>query len=334
MGWRILATALALAALAASGALAAGRQPYAPPRTASGQPDLEGLWTTASLTPFERDPKFGERRALTPEEARAQEAAAARVVADASAPTGSDATAKDVPCSLTKESCDINAAWQDSSTRLLRVDGEARTSILIEPPDGRLPLTAVGKARRVVQFGDRLPRDNPEERTMAERCLMFPTQEGPPILPGMYNNYLQIVQAPGQVAIHTEQIHDVRIVRLGGRHPPASVRQWLGDSIGHWEGATLVVETTNMRPEQAAQGETEAARVVERFTRIAPDRILYRFTIEDPAAYSRPVAGEMVFERTKGPLFEYACHDGDRGMEGILGGARYEERTAAAGQAK
>lgn len=329
MGWRILAASLAAAALAASGATAGGQRPYAAPRTASGQPDLEGLWTTATLTPFERDPKFGERRELTPEEARAQEAAASRVAADASAPTGADATAKDVPCGLTKESCEINAAWQDSATRLLRVNGEARTSILIEPPDGRLPLTAVGKARQIIQFGDRLPRNNPEERTMAERCLMFPTQEGPPILPGMYNNYLQIVQAPGHVAIHTEQIHDVRIVRLGGRHPPPSVRQWMGDSIGRWEGATLVVETTNMRAEQAAQGETEAALVTERFTRIGPDEILYRFTIEDPAAYARPVAGELMLKRTKGPLYEYACHDGDRGMEGILGGARYEERTAA-----
>jgi hypothetical protein len=219
MGWRILAASLAAAALAASGATAGAERPYAAPRTASGQPDLEGLWTPATLTPFERDPKFGERRGLTPEEARAEEAAASQMVADASAPTRADATAKDVPCGLTKESCDINAAWQDSATRLLRVNGEARTSILIEPPDGRLPLTAVGKAHRIIQFGERLPRDNPEERTMAERCLMFPTQEGPPILPGMYNNYLQIVQTPGHVAIHTEPA-DGRLNRpLGGRDP-------------------------------------------------------------------------------------------------------------------
>ncbi len=303
--------------------------PYHAPRTSQGQPDLQGLWTNATLTPLERDPKFGDRLVLTPQEAAAIEGRAAETVARADAPTAAGATADEVPCGLNHESCSINSAWEQTGTRVVRVGGEAHSSILTAPADGRVPYTAFGRAHRLAILGDDLPRNDPEERTAPERCLVFPVQSGPPMLPGMYNNNLQIVQTRDHVVLLSENIHDARIVRLGGVHIPAEVRQWMGDSIGHWEGETLVVETSNLRAEQAIQGQSPAARVTERFTRIGPAEIFYRFTVEDPVAYAAPWGGELVLGAIKGPIYEYGCHEGDRGMEGILGGARYEEREAA-----
>jgi hypothetical protein len=287
-------------------------------------PDLEGVWTTSTLTPLERDPKFGQRLTLTTAEVRAEEARLAKIMAEAG---GEGGAAAERPCGLTKESCDIDAAWQEPGSGLLRISGAVRSSILIAPADGRLPLTTYGKAHRMILAGDNLPRDNPEERTLQERCLMFPVQGGPPILPGMYGNYLQIVQTPDNVAISNELIHDLRVVRMAPAQGPAAPAAWMGSSVGRWEGAVLVVETTGLHPAQSTLGQTPAARITERFTRISADQLLYRFRIDDPVAYLAPVEGELVLQRAAKPLLEYACHEGDRGMEGILGGARYEEKA-------
>lgn len=324
--------AVVLAAALLGGAAAAPS--YRAPRTPYGQPDLQGVWNYATLTPFERDVKFGDRLILSLEEAAALERRAAETVAQAQAPTAASTTADEVPCGLNHESCAINNGWEDAGAHLMRLDGQARSSILTAPADGRVPYTVLGRAHRLTVLGDDLPRDNPEERTVMERCLMHPMQGGPPMLPAMYNNNLQIVQTRDHVVILVEDVHDARIVRLGGTHGPPQIRQWMGDSVGHWEGETLVVETTNQRAEQAVHGQGPAARVTEWFTRIGPSQILYRFAMEDPEAYTQPWRGEMVLEASKGPIYEYGCHEGDRGMEGILGGARYEERAAAAKTAR
>jgi len=323
---------LVLATLVLGGVASA--EPYRAPRTAHGQPDLQGIWNNATLTPFERDPKFGDRLVLTPEEAAAVERAAADIVARTAAPTADAATADELPCGLNHESCAVNNSWEDSGGRLTRVGGQARSSMITSPADGRVPYTPMGRAQRVVVLGDDLPRDNPEDRTVMERCLMHPLQGGPPMLPAMYNNNLQIVQTADHVVILVEDVHDARIVRLGGVHGPPQIRQWMGDSIGHWDGETLVVETINQRAEQAAHGQGPQAKVTEWFTRIASDQILYRFAMEDPQAYTQPWRGEQVLQAGRGPIYEYGCHEGDRGMEGILGGARYEERAAAARTAR
>jgi hypothetical protein len=172
--------------------------------------------------------------------------------------------------------------------------------------------------------------DGPEQRGLGERCIIgFGSTSGPPMLPTMYNSYYQIVQTPGQVVIHVEMVHDARVIRIGGKPLPKSVKKWMGDSIGHWEGDTLVVKTTNFRPEQSFRGTTENAVITERFTRTADDQIDYRFTVDDPAAFTAKFTGELPFTRVNGNVYEYACHEGNYALPGILGGARAEEAKAA-----
>ena len=170
--------------------------------------------------------------------------------------------------------------------------------------------------------------DNPEGRSLGERCIMsFGSSAGPPMLPLLYNNTYQIFQTKDEVAILVEMVHDVRHIRLTDRHDPANVRKWMGDSIGHWEGDTLVVETTNMRAEQGFRGANGLTQTVtERFTRVGPNQIVYRFTVNDPSTYTAPFTGEVALNATKGPIYEYACHEGNYAMPGILGGARELEK--------
>jgi len=175
------------------------------------------------------------------------------------------------------------------------------------------------------------PADGPEDRGLPERCLLWPTA-GPPMLPGGYNNNYQIIQSPGYVVILVEMIHDVRIIPLDGRpHLGSSVRQWMGDSRGHWEGKTLVVDTTDFNGKARFRGADEKMHLTERFTRADPDTLLYEFTVDDPTAFTKPWSAQVPMRKSEGPIFEYACHEGNYGMEGILGGARAEEKKAAAG---
>jgi hypothetical protein len=171
--------------------------------------------------------------------------------------------------------------------------------------------------------------DSPENRSLQERCLLTP-QSGPPMLPANYNSNYQILQTPDYVVIVVEMIHDVRIIPLNGKpHLPKNVQQWMGDSRGRWEGDTLVVETTNFTDKTNFRGSGENLRIIERFTRTAPDTLLYQFTVEDPTTWAKPWSGELPMKKALGQLFEFACHEGNYGIAGVLAGARAEERAAA-----
>ena len=342
MNSRLLPLALAAATLAVSAAVPAAAQTnpaavargYKAPRNAFGQPDLAGVWSNATITRLERDPKYGERLVLTPDEAKSIEGASdqrnARLRAD------TDTTIKD-PDKLPEcqsgaqgAACGYNAFWTDPGTRLIRIGGEARTSILTAPANGRLPSRPGSAAVRArAQLGGNF--DNPENRALGERCIVgFGGTSGPPMMPVLYNNHYEIHQTKDSVVILVEMVHDARIVRLGGTHPPANVRTWMGDSIGHWEGDTLVVETTNLRREEGLRGPEENMMVMERFTRVSPQQILYQFEVVDPAAFSAPVKGEEALNFTKDKIYEYACHEGNYAMTGILAGARQAEKDGKA----
>jgi len=323
--------ALALTVLAAP-ALAQG---YKAPRTALGQPDLQGVWSNATITPLTRPSKFGERLVLTPAEAAAIEGANRDKVARADAPTPPDLKVTDLKnadCGadgISGLNCGYNQGWKDSEANLIEFNGEKRTSILTSPANGQFPLPAkeAQERRRGRGFGN---ADGPEARGLGERCLLsFGSSAGPPMLPnGYYNNVYEIVQTQDAVLIQVEMVHDTRIVRMSAKHHPSNLKTWLGDSIGWWEGDTLVIETINMRPEQGLRGGgSDRTKVTEWLTRIGPNKIRYKFTIDDPGTYTQPVSGEVAFNATKGPVYEYACHEGNYAMEGILGGAREAEKA-------
>ena len=323
---------LALAATLLASAALAAPAPYLTPRNAFGQPDISGVWSNATITRLERDPKYGERLVLTPEEIRAIEGASDQRNARLRAPTDQSKKVDDLPeCQSGAQgaACGYNAFWTDPGTRLIRIGEEAHTSILTAPANGRLPLKPDAMTRQRAQFGGGF--EGPEKRGVGERCLVgFGGSSGPPLLPVLYNNHYQIQQTRDAVVILTEMVHDARIIRLGGRHPPASVTPWMGDSIGHWDGDTLVVETTNFRPDNAFRGASQHQTVMERFTRISPQQIDYRFEVIDPSAYSAAVKGQEALNFTKDQIYEYACHEGNYAMRGILAGAREAEREGKA----
>jgi hypothetical protein len=312
-----------LASLLAASAFAAD---YRAPRMPDGTPDLQGVWTNATATPMERSPELGERRAFTEQEAAAiSKAAIAAVEADA-AP--SDPNKKIEAISSLPPVGNYNLFWTDRGMTVANINGEWRTSMIIEPSNGRVPaLTAEGQQRMTAR-GARNPNDGPEGRALGERCLLsFGSSSGPPMLPTMYNSYYQIVQSPGYVMILVEMVHDARIIRIQDRHHmPNGIQKWMGDSIGHWEGDTLVVETRNFRPEQSFRGSSEHAVVTERFTRVANDKIVYRFTVDDPTTFTSSFTGELPFVPVDANIYEYACHEGNYALPGILSGAREAEK--------
>ena len=329
------ATALALLA---SPALAQTRAPaaYHAPKNGWGQPDLQGNWTTATITPVTRDPKYGTRNVLTKQEANAIEQATRDQVARADAPTPPEATVKDLKnadCGadgISGFNCGYNQGWKDPGTALIDINGEKRASIITSPANGQFPARVGVVASGAPRAPARGRTDNPEGFSIGERCLLsFGSSGGPPMLPLMYNNTYQIVQSKDEIAIDVEMVHDVRHIRLNARHGPASLKLWMGDSIGRWDGDTLVVETTNMRPEQGLRGASPNQKVTERFTRIGPGKIAYGFTVEDPTVYTAPFSGEVAMNTTKGQVYEYACHEGNYALTGMLAGARAEEKQAA-----
>jgi hypothetical protein len=334
----LAATALtaiaAVPTLAAAQAASAAVTPYKAPRNAWGQPDLGGIWTNATLTPLERPAQFGSLVIPEPQ-ARALEQANAQQNAAGAQPTDPNAKVTDLPVDCGRgfrgTDCGYNSFWTDPGTQVIRINGEARSSIIVDPPNGRLPpMTDKARTAMAQRFGRNNPRafDGPESRSLGERCILsFGSSAGPPMLPLLYNNTYQIVQTKDEIAILVEMVHDVRVVRLNARPLPGAIKQWMGDSIGRWEGDTLVVETFNMRPEQGLRGATGGTqKITERFTRVSPTQILYRFTIDDPATYTAPFTGEVAMNATKGPIYEYACHEGNYALEGILRGARELER--------
>ncbi len=307
------------------------------PRTPDGHPDLQGIWTNATITPLERPDDLAAKPSLTEKEAVEY---AKKSLENSSLDRRDGDTAAD-------RSRAYNNLFVDKGTELATVDGMRRTSLIIDPPNGKMPpLTEEGK-KRTAQIGSGGGDENSsggargdtglytkvQDRPLAERCLLgFGSTSGPPMMPVAYNNTYQIATGAGVVMILVEMVHDVRIIHIDGRpHLPSSVRQWLGDSIGHWEGNTLVVETTNFTDKATAAASARDAyrgsglKVTERFTRIGAGTLLYKATIDDPDTFTRPWTLEYPFLATAGPVFEYACHEGNYAMTDIMGGARRED---------
>jgi len=296
----------------AAAAVAAPLSAQSPPRPRDGHPDLQGTWNFSSLTPLERPAQFADKPVLTEAEAAAFER---ETLERTNADRRRDTADADVAQAY-------NNAWYDRGTKVV---GTKRSSLIIDPPDGRIPpLTASGQATaaaRAEARRERGPADGPEDRSLAERCLLF--NAGPPLLPGPYNNNLQIVQTRDYVVIANEMIHDVRIVPLDGRpHLAAGIRRWQGDPRGHWEGDTLVVETTNFSDRTRFRGSDTQMRLVERFRRVDAKTLDYQFTVEDASVFSRPWTVSLPMTTSDGPIYEYACHEGNYAMTGILRGAR------------
>ena len=301
------------------------------PRTDYGVPDLQGVWTSASITTLEREPALGNTLIVDAEEARQiEQNAALNVLAEAdNAPSDPDRA----PPTDGDTDAGYNAFWIDPGTRLAQIDGQYRTSWIVEPENGQIPYTqAAGMA--FMEYGQSTGYDGPEQRPLGERCMVgFGSSGGPPMLPVLYNNNLQLVQNEDYVMIVVEMNHDARIIRLDSEHLGDEFSPWLGDSVGHWDGDTLVVETVNFHPQQSFRFAIKhvlympsTAKVTERFTRIGPDEILYEFTVEDDSAYTQPWTAQIPFRTTEGSLYEYACHEGNYALPGILAGARREER--------
>jgi hypothetical protein len=292
---------------------------YAPPKTPDGKPDLQGVWTNVTVTPLERPQNLADKAFFTPAEAAAFE----KQVVDRNNADRRDGGAEaDVGRAY-------NDAWYDRGTRVVKT---LRTSLVVDPPDGHVPAMLPDAAKRQQE---RLAQnrgrqfDGPENRSLAERCLVWPTL-GPPMLPSFYNNNYQIVQGPGYVAIVVEMIHDVRMIPTDGRpHLPSNVRLWMGDPRGHWEGNTLVVDTTNFTNKTAFRGSSENLHLIEKFTRTDPDTLTYEVTVEDPSTWAKPWKIEIPMRKTNDPIYEYACHEGNYAMEGMLAGARAEEKASS-----
>ena len=324
VGIQIAALAVGVLTASPSSAQAPARpaataaKPYTPPKTVDGQPDLQGFWTNSTYTPFER-PANVTKEFYTPEELAAVIKQAAARESTQTAP----GTTEDVHY-------DFSQFGLDRSQSVLARN--LRTSLLVDPPNGRLPpLTPAGQkltAERA-EAAKKVGRwDSAQSNQLDDRCLIM-AGAGPPMMDAAYNSNYQIVQARDYVMILVEMIHDVRMIPLDGAQPDPNVRQWMGLSRGRWEGNTLVVETTNFNGKNPFRGSTGNMRVTERFTRVADDAIKYQFTIDDPSMWTRPFTAEMPMQKTKGPLFEHACHEGNYGLYNTLVGARLEEKKAA-----
>ncbi len=320
---------------------------FNPPRTSWGDPDMQGVWDFRTLTPMERPLEFGEKAVLSREEAQA-------LLAKILPPDR-----KDEPTGIATQDVEgYNSFWLDAGETL---DREMRTSLIVDPPDGRLPeRVAAAEARRVAQNKRRTPpvRDvlsysvgpnyvhgHPESLGLSERCLIG-FNAGPPIIPSAYNNNLRIVQTPGNVLLVTEMVHDARVIPTDGRpHLPSDIRQWLGSSRGYWEGQSFVIESSNFTDKtpafhlpivdiNAAEGVLGSGlnlRLVERFTRVGEDQLSYEATVIAPDSFKQPFTYRVLMRRSEEKMFEYACHEGNYAMGGILRGARLREREMSAG---
>ena len=335
---RFAMIAAAIAVLAVP-AIAADQAPrpattYKAPRDAYGRPVIEGNWTNVSMTRLERNPRWGPDLIMPEAKANEIEGKNQAVLRLAAKPTAANATVLDLPADCSggrTTNCNYNAGWTDPGDTVMRVDGKPRNGYITIPADGRVPMR---KDIKVAALGGRVlpkgmsPSDNPESRALGERCLLsFGNSSGPVMVPGLYNNMYQIVQTKDAVLIDVEMVHDARVVRLNAKHLPASLRPWMGDSIGWWDGDTLVVETTNYHPQQTFRGSSENLKVTERFTAVGPTRLHYAFWVEDPTVFAQPWGGEYEFSKTKEQVYEYACHEGNYGLANILAGARAEDRT-------
>ncbi|MCY4027617.1 MAG: hypothetical protein OXH75_15070 [Acidobacteria bacterium] len=332
-----LVAAVAVAALLAAPAVAQEAGAAQPPRTSWGAPDLGGVWDFRTITPLERPEELSEQDVLTDEQAAEREARAIEQNVDRPPPPGSTGG--------------YNRFWVDTPSFV----DNTRTSLIVDPPDGRLPALQPGVSHQIGSLGEDLQAerpiryrvggagvDGPEDRGIAERCILG-FANGPPLLPGGYNQNVQVFQTPDHVVILNEMVHDPRIVPLDGRpHLPGDLRQWNGDARGYWEGDTLVIESTNFsdlvpsyNPTVAsAMGSGEHLRLVERLTRVSADTLLYEYTVDDPVTFTRPFTVALPMRFSEVPMFEYACHEGNYGLLNILRGAREDDRAAAMAEAQ
>jgi hypothetical protein len=305
-------------------------------KTPWGHPDLQGLWNVATLTPLERPDEAKGRLTFSEADVRKLEGANAARRELRARPSNGDRQAPPVGGDGSTGAAGnvggYNNFWLDPGDRVAVVNGEWRSSLIVDPADGKVPaLTEEARQRnaaRAAAVRGMGQYDHPELRPLGERCIMsFGSNAGPPMLPNyFYNNNYQIVQARDHVMILVEMVHDVRIIRMGGDHLPAHLRPWMGDSIGRWDGDTLVVETTNFHPLQRFRSASESLKVIERFTRVSADTILYKFTIDDPSTFTRPWSGEVPFNRIDDLIYEYACHEANYALSNILSGERARER--------
>ncbi|MBZ5607114.1 MAG: hypothetical protein LAP38_02565 [Acidobacteriia bacterium] len=301
----------------------APKRAWTTPRTSGGHPDLQGIWTNATITRMERLPEFNGKLDLTDAEAAAFEA---KDHQDSEEEPGKDGVILG-GVRFSGANAGYNALFIDRGNELARVDGKKRSSLIIDPSDGKVPPRVPGSGGRFGR-GGAAPGGpaNVKNRPISERCILgFGSTSGPPMLPVLYNNNYQIVETPNTVMIMVEMIHDVRVVRIGGTHKPPEIRQWLGDSIGHWEGDTLVVDTTNFSGQAGFYGSGQNLHIIERFQRVDQNTILYRVTLDDPSTWTKPWTMEYPFVAAKGPIYEYACHEGNYAMEDILGGASKQD---------
>ncbi len=287
------------------------------PRTPDGHPDLQGVWSFATITPLERPAELAGKEFFTPQEAVDYERELLK---------RNNMDRRDGPVEEDVRRA-YNDFWWDRGTRIVKT---RRTSLIIDPPDGKIPpLTAAARERQRERQNANLGHefDGPENRPLQERCIIW-ASTGPPMMPTAYNNNIRIVQSPGFVTILVEMIHDARVISLDGSpHVTTGVRQWRGDSRGHWEGDTLVIETTNFTGKTAFRGSSEKLRVIERFKRMDADTLLYQYTIDDPSSFEKPWTVEIPITRSEAPIFEYACHEGNYAMTGGLAGARAQEKN-------
>ncbi len=352
---RALAVGLAALAAAALPGLASAqttapavRPGYQVPRTSDGRPDLSGVWTNASSTNLERSRNLGDQLIYTNEEM-------AKIEKDTFARNARQnaQTPKEVQENWTQiargpdtldecrsgsrgPACGYNAGWTDPGDWVMRVNGQGRTSLITYPKNGRIPARIVGsdtgRARVVTSSEEDTTRgaaDNPEDRSLGERCIMsFGVSSGPIMTDQLYNNTYQFVQTGDHFVIWVEMVHDARIVKMGAKHRTDGIKPWMGDSIGWWEGDTLVVETIDYNPKQNLRGGGPNLKLTERFTRVAEDRLHYAFDVRDPQTWAEPWGGEYEFAAVDGAVYEYACHEGNYGLSGILSGARADDAKA------
>jgi len=306
---------------------------YQVPRLPDGSPDLQGVWKNATVTPLTRPRALGTQQAYSEEEAIALEREAQLAVEMDNEPLDPDRPPPEATALPPVGNYDL--FWTDRGMFIPDINGEFRTSIIIDPPDGQMPsyteefrqLQTAARATAPSSF------DGPEGRGVGERCLLsFGSSSGPPMLPVMYNSHYQIVQSPGYVVILVEMVHDARIIKLADQHTDIATTQqkWMGDSIGRWEGETLVVETRHFNPQQDFRGASENLTVTEHFTRTGQNKIVYRFTVNDPSTFTSQFTGELPLSAATDQIFEYACHEGNYALPGTLAGARIAEQEAAA----
>jgi len=330
------------------------------PRMPDGHPDLQGTYDLATMTPLERQP--GVPASLTKEQAEAlQKAELERRDTDnkpsdpnrPAPPVGGDTSAPHSFFEALEKAGGgavggYNRFWLNQGAAFTVVEGQIRTSMVVEPTDGRVPpynatalkRIAAARARPISTASERQDGvaeplgsyDNPEQRPLSERCLLgFGSTSGPPALPDyFYNDLHQIVQTPDSIMILSEMIHDARIVRMNAQHLPQNIRRWMGDSVGHWEGETLVIDTTNFTDKTRFRGSTESLHVIEHLTRVDDKTLLYRFTVEDPDTWDRPWTGEYTWPVTDQRMYEYACHEANYALTDVLRGARQQEAEQAA----